>query len=310
MLAGGAMERRSFLKHSAIAAAALGAPGLSLSHSTWAGGSLHRAHDRVQLGRSGVRVSRLAQGTGIFSVQHASAQARALGTSGIADLLRAGVDQGLDFWDLADSYGTHPAAREALKTVQRDKVVILSKSMSRDAAGMRADLDRFRRELGTDHIDLVLMHFLTDPAWSKSTAGAMEALAEAKQKGIIRAHGISCHTLAALEHATTTPWVDVVLARLNPFGAMMDTDAEDVVPVLAKLKAQGKGIVGMKILGAGQLRKRVNEAIAYALQSPVLDGFSIGAESQAELMDLVARIPAVSVAWQGVKPRVSAKEQP
>lgn len=233
-----------------------------------------------------------------------------MGTSGIADLLRAGVDQGLDFWDLADTYGTHPAAREALRTVQRDKVVLMTKSMSRDAAGMRADLDRFRRELGTDHIDLVLMHFLTDPAWSKSTAGAMEVLDVAKQKGIIRAHGISCHTLAALEHATTTQWVDVLLARLNPFGAMMDTEAEEVVPVLAKLRAQGKGIVGMKILGAGQLRKRVNEALAYAIRSPVLDSFTIGAESQAELKDLVARIPAVSLAWQGTKPRADSKEQP
>jgi aryl-alcohol dehydrogenase-like predicted oxidoreductase len=283
--------RRDFLEQSARAAAALGA--LALPVPGWAGAKVRRAQDRVALGRSGLTVSRLAQGTGTFGVQRASAQVRTLGTAGVADLLRAGFDQGLDFWDLADSYGTHPAAREALKTVKRENVALMTKSWSRDAASMRADLERFRMELGAEQIDLVLLHCLTDANWTRTAAGAMEALSWAKQKGIIRAHGISCHSLAALEHATTTKWVDVVLARLNPVGAMMDTEAEEVVPVLARLKSQGKGVVGMKILGAGQLRKRVDEALAYAVRSPVLDAFTIGAANLAELQDLIKRMAAV-----------------
>jgi len=227
-------------------------------------------------------------------VRKASEQTRKLGMGGVADLLRAGVARGLDFWDLADSYGTHPAAREALKTVKREEVVLMTKSWARDAASMRADLERFRKELDVDQLDLVLMHCLTDANWTKTAAGAMEALAEAKQKGIVRAHGVSCHTLTALEHAATTHWVDVVLARLNPVGASMDGDTDEVVPVLAKLKSQGKGIIGMKILGAGRLRQRVDEALAYALRSPVLDTFTIGAESLAELDDLIRSIPKVS----------------
>jgi aryl-alcohol dehydrogenase-like predicted oxidoreductase len=284
-------ERRRFLKHSAIAAAALGASALPIP--AWAGAKARQARDRVVLGRSGLVVSRLAQGTGTFGVNQTSSQARKLGPDGVAELLRAGVDHGLNFWDMADSYGTHPCAREALKTVKREQVVIMSKSWSRDAATMRADLDRFRKELGVEQIDLMLLHCLTDADWTKTAAGAMEALAEAKQKGVLRAHGISCHSLAALEHATTSKWVDVVLARLNPVGAAMDTEADEVVPVLAKLKAQGKGIVGMKILGAGQLRKRIDEAIGYAVKSPVLDGFTIGAENLTELKDLIRRISTV-----------------
>jgi len=281
--------RRDFLGQSARAATALGA--LALPIPAWAGAKVRRAQDRVALGRSGITVSRLAQGTGAFDARKASGPP--LDPAGVAALLEAGVAQGLDFWDLADSYGTHPAARAALKTVRRENIVLMTKSWSRDAASMRADLARFRKELGVGHIDLVLLHCLTDANWTKTAAGAMEALAEAKQKGIIRGHGISCHSLAALEHATTSKWVDVVLARLNPVGAMMDTDAEEVVPVLARLKAQGKGIVGMKILGAGQLRKRVDEALAYAVGSPVLDAFTIGAANQAELQDLIERIAKV-----------------
>ncbi len=286
--------RRAFLRQSMRAATALGVVALPGPGWAGAGRKVRRADDRVALGRSGLVVSRLAQGTGTSGVRKASEQTRKLGMGGVADLLRAGVARGLDFWDLADSYGTHPAAREALKTVKREEVVLMTKSWARDAASMRADLERFRKELDVDQLDLVLMHCLTDANWTKTAAGAMEALAEAKQKGLVRAHGVSCHTLTALEHAATTRWVDVVLARLNPVGASMDGDPDEVVPVLAKLKSQGKGIIGMKILGAGRLRQRVDEALAYALRSPVLDTFTIGAESLAELDDLIRRIPKVS----------------
>jgi 1-deoxyxylulose-5-phosphate synthase len=285
------MKRRTFLKQSAIAAAVAGARALPIS--AWASAASRSAQDRVRLGRSGLVVSRLAQGTGTFGVHKTSAQARTLGTEGVAELLRTGGELGLNFWDLADSYGTHPAAREALKTVKRDQVVIMTKSWARDAATMRADLERFCKEIGTERIDLVLIHCVTEADWTQSAAGAMEALAEAKRKGLIRAHGVSCHSVAALEHATTTNWVDVVLARLNPVGAAMDSEAEDVLPVLAKLKKQGKGVVGMKILGAGQLCKRIDEALAYAVKSPALDAFTIGAANLTELHDLIRRIAAV-----------------
>jgi predicted aldo/keto reductase-like oxidoreductase len=160
---------------------------------------------------------------------------------------------------------------------------------------MRADLDRFRREIGVDRIDIVLLHCMMDADWPQKKKGAMAVLSEAKEKGTIRAHGVSCHTLGALKTAAATDWVDVDLARLNPVGAQMDASPRDVIPVLREMKTKGKGVIGMKILGAGQLRDRVDEALQFALAQDVLDCFTIGAENQRELLDLTNRIPAASV---------------
>ena len=138
----------------------------------------------------------------------------------------------------------------------RDKVTVLTKTWARDPASARADLDRFRRELGVEHIDICLMHCLTEGDWPERFEGVMDVLSEAKQKGIIRAHGCSCHSIAALRSAAKSPWVDIDLARINPSGAYMDSDPDTVVRVLVDMRAAGKAIVGMKILGQGELRHR------------------------------------------------------
>ena len=289
------MERRQFLRHgSLVGGAALF--GLEPSPRFLSAGTREKhAQDPVTLGRTGIVVSRLAQGTGTSGVGKASNQTRALGLQGLAELLRAGVDNGLGFWDLADQYGTHPHAREALKTVPRDKVVILTKTHASTDREMWADLDRFRREIGTEMLDIVLLHCMMDDNWPRQKAGAMAALSRAKEKGMIRAHGVSCHTLGALQTAAAAEWVDVDLARLNPARIAMDADVDEVLPVLHEMKRKGKGVIGMKILGAGGLRPRVDEALRYALASPVLDCFTIGAESRGELEDLLARIPKASL---------------
>jgi len=281
------MKRREFVRQGTAAAALLGLGRIPLLSAS----PRKDARDVVRLGATGIQVSRLAQGTGTHGFAGSSNQARQLGLSGLAELLRAGVDQGLSFWDLADAYGSHAHAREALKTVRRDQVVILTKTEARTEKEMRADLDRFRREIGTDHIDILLLHCMTEADWPRRREGAMAVLSEAKEKGVIRAHGVSCHSLGALQTAAATDWVDVDLARLNPTGAFMDAPPAAVLPVLQEMKRKGKGVIGMKILGQGDLRHRVDEALAYALAAPVLDAFTIGAESRRELEDLLARIP-------------------
>jgi 1-deoxyxylulose-5-phosphate synthase len=120
----------------------------------------------------------------------------------------------------------------------------------------------------------------------------MDVLSEAKQKGIIRAHGVSCHSIEALRAAAASPWVDIDLVRLNPIGSHMDADPDTVITVIKQMRAQGTGIVGMKILGQGDLRDRPSEAIRYALGTGVLDAFTIGAESQREQSNLVQHIAA------------------
>jgi aryl-alcohol dehydrogenase-like predicted oxidoreductase len=263
-------------------------------HHLYASATKKTAQDLVTLGTTGIQVSRLAQGTGTNGMGKSSNQIRKMGDRGLSELLVRGVDHGVQFWDLADQYGSHPHARRALATVKRDKVVILTKTHASTEKDMWADLDRFRSELGTDRIDIVLLHYMTSADWPQKKAGAMHVLSEAKQKGIIRAHGVSCHDLGALRTAAASEWVDVDLARLNPAGMQMDADPATVISVLRTMRQKGKGVIGMKILGAGGLRARADEALQYALAQDVLDCFTIGCESPQEFDDLLARIPAAS----------------
>lgn len=285
------MNRREFIVRSAslATAACLGSRLAALPIP--AGSQKFTASDTVVLGKTGIKTSRLAMGTGTNGTGHRSNQT-SLGVKGLSDLLLNGYDHGVRLFDSADAYGSHPHVAEALKHVQRDKVTVLTKTWARDPKTARADLDRFRRELGVEQIDIVLMHCLTDGDWTERYRGVMDVFSDAKQKGIIRAHGVSCHSIEALRAAAKSPWVDVDLVRINPVGAHMDADPETVIGVIKQMKADGKGIIGMKILGAGALRKRQDEALRYALGLGLLDAFTIGAESKAEQDDLVRRIAA------------------
>ncbi len=281
------MNRREFLQLSSLAAFTGRLPA--------ADSKKKYATDRVRLGPSGVEVSRLAMGSGTNGVGKSSNQLRKLGEKGLAELLRAAYDQGVTFWDSADQYGSHGALRLALKGLPREKITILTKTHATTAAEMKADLDRFRRELGTDYIDILLLHFMRDPNWPERKKAAMEVISEAKEKGIVRTHGVSCHTLGALEAAARHPWVEVDLARVNPAGVLMDGDPARVLEVLKRMKAAGKGVIGMKIFGAGILRLRADEALQWTLARPEVDCFTIGCESRGEFEDLLEKIPAASV---------------
>jgi predicted aldo/keto reductase-like oxidoreductase len=267
----------------------------SFPYHLFAGNEKKAASDRVLLGPKKIPVSRLAQGSGTNGVGGSSNQTRKLGLHGLADLYRAAYDNGITLWDSADQYGTHPHLREALKSVPRDKVAILTKTHASTEQEMRDDLDRFRRELNTDYVDVLLLHCMLDEDWDRRKAGAMHVIEEAQAKGIVRTKGTSCHTLEALKTACKSPWVEVDLARFNPAQVAMDADPATVHGVLKEMKTRGKGVIGMKILGAGKLRNKVDESLQYALAHEVLDCFTIGAESREQMEDLVHRIPAASV---------------
>src|SRR5467141_3973796 len=287
------MHRREFLIRSAtgFGAAWLSRKNLLAALANQNPLAKFSASDTVTLGSTGIKTSRLAMGTGTVGSGHHSNQT-ALGVKGLSDLLLNGYDHGLRFFDAADSYGSHPHVAEALRHIPRDKVTVLTKTWARDPASARADLDRFRRELGIDPIDVCLMHCLTEGHWTERYKGVMDVLSEAKQKGIIRAHGCSCHSIEALRAAAKSPWVDVDLVRINPVGAYMDASPDTVVSVIREMRAAGKAIVGMKILGQGELRHRQDEALNFALGLNFLDAFTIGAESPSEQEDLVRRIAA------------------
>jgi len=184
---------------------------------------------------------------------------------------------------------------QALKKVDRDKVVILTKTNSSTYKDVKSDLDRFKSELGTDYFDIVLLHAVTDPNWNKKMDGAMEALAEAKEEGTIRAHGISCHSIGALETAADEPWVDVDLARYNPGGVAMDADVPTVTKVLTRMKQNGKAIIGMKVYGAGRLADKKDECLEFHTGAGFIDNFTLGIESYEQLKDIQKRLPEASV---------------
>jgi 1-deoxyxylulose-5-phosphate synthase len=289
------MDRRKFLIGATAAAGFLTLDPFNIRAGIKVGSRMY-AHDKIKLGKTGIEVSRMAIGTGTNGWGKRSNQTRELGIQGLADLLQAAYDQGVFFWDSADQYGTHPHLKEALKRVPREKVVILTKSRATNEKDMKADLDRFRSELGTDYMDILLLHCKTESDWPTTHAGAMDVLSKAKQDKIIRAHGVSCHTLGALKAAAATPWVEIDLARINPDGASMDADVPTVVSVLKQMKDSGKVIMGMKIFGAGKLVNKVDDCLQYALQQDYMDCFTIGVENRDQLMDLKKRIPMASVA--------------
>lgn len=290
------MCRREFLRRAGSFAAAAQLAPRALAARLAVLPSLDRkfsATETVAIGRTGIHTSLLAMGTGTVGSGHHSNQT-ALGLEGLSRLLQNGYDNGLRFFDTADSYGSHPHVADALKHVDRSKVTVMTKSWARTGPEVRADLERFRRELNTDYLDIVLMHCVTDGDWTTRFQSAMDELSEAKQKGIIRAHGCSCHSIDALRAAAKSPWVEVDLVRINPLGSHMDSDPETVVSVIREMRTAGKGIVGMKILGQGDMRHKQDEAIRYALALSALDACTIGAESINEQMDLMKRISTVA----------------
>jgi aryl-alcohol dehydrogenase-like predicted oxidoreductase len=250
-----------------------------------------QASDRVTLGMTGIVVSRLAMGSGTHGSGGSSDQTR-LG-SAFSNVLVHGYDQGLTFFETADAYGAHRLMAEAIRQVGRQNVTVLTKTASETAEGVEADLARFREEIGVDMIDIVLLHNKTSASWTTQCAGGMEALERAKQSGAIRAHGVSCHSLQALELAANTPWVDVDLARINPMGIAMDADPATVISVLTRMKAAGKGVIGMKILGEGRLANQLDMAIGHVVALDAIDAFTIGFTSTAQLDQITQKIASV-----------------
>jgi aryl-alcohol dehydrogenase-like predicted oxidoreductase len=192
-------------------------------------------------------------------------------------------DEGVTLWDSADAYGTHSHVATALRNLERSSVAIMTKTDSRSATGIREDIPRFLRELGTDHVDVLLMHGLTARSWVPDGSSEVQALQEAREKGTVRAIGMSCHDFEALKRAATTDWIDVVMARVNYAGTRMDASPNDVIPVLKRLHDAGKGIIAMKVLSQGDLWETAAQALEFVAQQPWIDAMVIGMVNPSQL---------------------------
>jgi aryl-alcohol dehydrogenase-like predicted oxidoreductase len=225
-----------------------------------------------------------------------------MGFERLVSLFRHAYDRGITFFDLADLYGTHLYFREALRFIPREKITILTKVWWRydgpeDKTRMpfrkqvaRSTLERFRHELNTDYLDIVLLHCMTKKAWDQDLQPYMEELAAAKENKQIRAVGVSCHDYGALQTAASCPWVDVVLARINPKGVKMDGSPEEIIAVLKETKANGKAVLGMKIFGEGQLSEEREACIKFAQELGVLDAMTIGFDRPEQIDDVLRMI--------------------
>jgi aryl-alcohol dehydrogenase-like predicted oxidoreductase len=251
--------------------------------------------DIVELGTTGIHVSQLSYGTGTNGWGGRSNQTD-LGLDELSDLLIYGFEHGITFWDSADQYGSHIHLARAMEQIGRDKIVITSKANSSTAKEVERDMNRMLEELGTDYIDIVLMHGMGNANWPNDRAGVMEVLAEKKEAGIIRAHGVSCHDFDALQQAAITPWVDVVLARINYAGTKMDAPPEKIVPVLEQMDTNDIGVYGMKVVGCGDLVPR--DAIHYALDIPAIDAITIGMMNRREIDENIGWVEEHSTTLQ------------
>lgn len=243
--------------------------------------AIRRGTDVVVLGRSGIKTSVLGIGTGTVG----GSQQLAMGQEGFTRLVRHAVERGIRYIDTADMYQMHTFVRLALQGVPRDKYFIQTKTMARHPEVAKADIERFRRELRVETLDTVLMHCMTTGTWPQDMRPVMDVLQQAKQRGRVRAVGVSCHGLEPLAASVDCDWIDVQLARINPFGEKMDGKPEEVAPLLQKMHAKGRGMLGMKIYGENGLgsRQRRLESLRYVLRLGCIDAFTIGFRSIAEL---------------------------
>ncbi len=188
-------------------------------------------------------------------------------------------ERGITYIDTADEYGSHAHVKEALKRIDRAKVVITTKTTTRTADGMRKDLDRFRRELGTDVLDMVLLHCMMSASWNTELRPVMDVLSEAKRKGIVRAHGTSNHARGALLTTAVEPWVDVVLVRINATGMQMETGPDEMIGIVERMRSAGKGLTSMKVMGGGPLGRDPQAAIRWQVDRAPVHAISIGMDS-------------------------------
>lgn len=299
------LKRREFLARSIA-----GVGGILLGSAFTAAqekqAAVFQPYEWVPLGKTKIKVTRVGFGTGMRGGNRQSNQTR-LGKEKFEALLQASYERGVRLFDMADLYGTHPYVAGALKNMPRKDYVLVSKIWWRGGGipeKERPDVDvvvqRFLKELNTDYIDLVLLHCVSSAAWPDDVSTHMDTLAKLKKKGVIRAHGVSCHGLEALQACVKEPWVDSVHARINPYAAQMDVrnieEVPKVVEVLKALRRQGKAVIGMKLVGEGKFRdsdEKRDESVRYVLSTGCVDAMVVGFEKIEEIDDFAARVRKV-----------------
>ena len=287
-------SRRDFLKSAVTAATLAGAGGLPVKAAK------RSATDWVTLGDSGVKVTRLAFGTGTFGgrVQ------RELGQEQFTRLVRHAYDRGVRFFETADNYrGMPQMLATALKGLPRDSYRLMTKYRLKETADPKETIDRLRADLNSEYLDILLLHCVRSAGWPEEFKRLRVEFAEAKGKKIITAHGASCHGLLPLRmFPKTTNWLDVALIRVNNKGTRMDTvqggegdevgDVNEVVSHIKQVRSRGTGVLGMKLMGEGRFTtpEQRDASLKYVMQLGTVDAVTIGFKSPAEIDEAIERM--------------------
>lgn len=292
------MNRRKF-----VSALGLGTAHILFSSPLYScTGSLSGTNplQKVKLGNSGLETTLLGIGTGVHAGNRTSFLTKQDKNKSLA-LLRHAYDRGIRNFDCADTYGTHELVAEALDGMKREEIHLTSKIWFRDGGipeNERPDanivVDRFRKELNTDYIDLVQIHCMVDENWTETMKPQMDILSDLKAKGIVKAHGVSVHSLDAMKDAVNHPWVDVIHVRINPYGIAMDKpEPEEVVEVIQQLYESGKGIIGMKLVGNGKLRddsKKIDDSLKFVFGLGTISAAIVGFEEIEQIDNYISRM--------------------
>lgn len=290
-------SRRDFLKQTIAASLLSGAVPLSVPAAKVA---KRTATDWVTLGNSGVKVTRLAFGTGT----HGGRIQRELGQDEFTRLVRHAYDRGIRFFETAESYNGMPQMLSiALKGIPRDSYRLMTKMRSSEANDLPNAVDRLRKQLDTEYIDIALLHCVRTRDWAEEFKPIRDTFSEAKEKKLIKAHGASCHGTLPLNAFPGQRWLDVALMRVNNDGVKMDTlkgddrekgDVAANTAVMGKVHAQGTGTIGMKIMGEGRFTtpEQRDASIKFVMNLGTVDAITIGYKSTAEIDEAIERINA------------------
>jgi aryl-alcohol dehydrogenase-like predicted oxidoreductase len=285
-------SRRAFIKTGLAAGALASAGSLSLKAEP------QTATDWVTLGKSQVKVTRLAFGTGSFSgkVQ------RDLGQEGFTRLVRHAHERGIRFFETAESYGgMHEMLGIALQGIPRDSYRLMTKLTTHDGVNPQDKIDELRRMAKTEYFDIALLHWQHTPTWPTDSLRWQDGISEAQNKQSVLAHGASVHGLPALRQVPQTQWLQVAMIRVNHKGVRMDAEDYDtnglgnvseVVTHVKQVHKQGTGVISMKLVGEGAFTERADRqaAMKFAFRNAGVDAVTVGYKNTAEIDEAIENI--------------------
>jgi 1-deoxyxylulose-5-phosphate synthase len=285
-------SRRDFLKTGLAAGVLAGTGGVTLRAARGT------ATDWVTLGKSGVKVTRLAFGTGTMSGQ----VQRELGQEQFTRLVRYAYDRGIRFFETAESYGEmHKMLGEALKGVPRDSYRLMSKVTTRQGVDPQEKIDELRKLANTDYFDVMLLHYQHVASWPTDSVRWQDGILEAKSKKAVLGYGASMHGLPALRQAPGNKWLEIAMIRMNHKGTRMDAEdyntsgagnVSEVVAHTKQVRSDGMGVISMKLVGEGAFTAREDRqaAMRFAFNNAGVDSVTVGFKNQAEIDEAIENL--------------------